>query len=112
MRLLSRALDHASQSVRRVGNQVLRELGEDPLLAGKLLPSRLHILMQRMAGGGPVQDDPARETCPQDEAIHESEEGKNDSEEGEKTLLRNSESPSSESEAGQYRTKYQYSTYK
>ena len=83
--LLSRSLDHAGKSVRLVGQQVLRELGEDPLLAGKLLPSRLHILMPRMAAGNPVQDDPVRETClqaeafqetyPQEEAIHESEEG-------------------------------------
>jgi hypothetical protein len=115
--LLSRALDHAAKAVRLVGRQVLRELGEDPLLAGKLLPSRLQILMQRMVGGNPVRDDPVRETCPQetasretypqDEAFHESEEGENESEEGEndseeggKTLLRKDETPSSESEAG------------
>jgi hypothetical protein len=98
--LLSRALDHAGKAVRRVGQQVLRELGEDPLLAGKTLPSRLQILMQRMAGGNPVRDDPVRETYPQDEAFHESEEGGNDSEEGGKTLLRNGKSPSSDSEAG------------
>ncbi|MDR0576497.1 MAG: hypothetical protein LBI87_02920 [Candidatus Accumulibacter sp.] len=108
--LLSRALDHAAKAVRLVGQQILRELGEDPLLAGKLLPSRLHILMQRMAAGEPVQDDPVGETCPQKEApqetypqgeaLHDSEEGGNDSEESKKTLLRNGESPSSESEAG------------
>jgi hypothetical protein len=103
--LLSRTLDHASKSVRLVGQRVLRELGEDPLLAGKLLPSRLHILMQRMAGGELVQKtypqtEASLETYPQDEALHESEEGGNESEEGKKTLLRNGESPASESEAG------------
>ena len=90
--LLSRALDHAGKSVRLVGQQVLREMAEDPLLAGKLLPSRLHVLMQRMAEGEPLQDDPvqetrppaeaSRETHPRNEALHESEAGKNESEEG------------------------------
>ncbi|GHU37704.1 hypothetical protein AGMMS50256_35990 [Betaproteobacteria bacterium] len=86
--LLSQALTHASQSIRRVGCQVLRELGEDPLLAGRILPSRLQVLTQRLIQGGSIP-----ETYPQAEAIH-------DSEEGAKTLLRNDEGPSSESEAG------------
>ncbi|MDR3221555.1 MAG: hypothetical protein LBU46_06070 [Candidatus Accumulibacter sp.] len=86
--LLSRALTHASKAVRLVGTQVLRELGDDPLLAGRVLPSRLQILMQRLAKGLPIQ-----ETYPQDEAPHDSEEGKKD-------LLRNGESPSSASETG------------
>jgi hypothetical protein len=102
--LVSRALSHASKSVRLVGNQVLREMGEDPLLAGHVLPSRLHILMRRMAAGGQAetcpQEEPSRETYPQAEAWNESEEGENESEEGGKTLLRNGEAPSSESEAG------------
>ncbi|MDR0441667.1 MAG: hypothetical protein LBI59_11930 [Candidatus Accumulibacter sp.] len=96
--LLSRELDHAGKSIRLVGQQVLRELGNDPLLAGKILPSRLSILMQRMAGGNPgeetyPQEEASRKTYPQGEAMHESEEG-------EKALLRNGESPSSESEEG------------
>jgi hypothetical protein len=69
-------------------------MAEDPLLAGKILPSRLHILMQRLAESGQAEIDP------QEEARHESEEGENESEEGKKPLLRNGKSPSSESEAG------------
>ncbi|MDR2031604.1 MAG: hypothetical protein LBP86_04965 [Azoarcus sp.] len=102
--LVSRALSHAAKSVRLVGNQVLREMGQDPLLAGHVLPSRLHILMRRMAEAQPEetcpQEEAPRETCPQKKAFHESEESENESEESEKTLLRNEKSPSSESEAG------------
>jgi hypothetical protein len=71
-------------------------MAEDPLLAGKILPSRLHILMQRLAGGNSGE-----ETYPQEEARHDSEEGGNESEEREKTLLRNREKPSVESAAGE-----------
>ena len=80
-------------------------MSEDPLLAGKILPSRLHILMQRMAQGHAreeidPQDEAPHEAYPRKEAFHESEEGENESEEGENDLLRNGEPPSSESEAG------------
>jgi hypothetical protein len=93
--LVCQALTHTSKAVRLVGTQVLRELGEDPLLAGRILPSRLQILMQRMAQGHPIP-----ETYPQDAALHDSEEGAKDLLRNEKTPSSESESPSSESEAG------------
>ncbi|MDR0716339.1 MAG: hypothetical protein LBF50_02830 [Azoarcus sp.] len=99
--LLSRALDHASKSVRLVGQQVVRELGEDPRLAGKILPSRLHVLVQRMAGGGQAETDPQEEALhDSEEGGNDSEEGKNDSEEGGNESEEGGETPSSDSEAG------------
>jgi hypothetical protein len=77
--LVSLALTHASKSVQRVGFQVLKEMSEDPHLAGRVLPNRLHILMRRMRESGTCSLD---ETYPQEKARH-------DSEEGPKTLLRN-----------------------
>src|SRR5690606_8317983 len=87
--LVSQALTHASKAIQRVGYHVLQEFAEDPMLTGRVLPTRLQVLAQRMAG----QPWQASETYPQDEAAHESEEGAH-------TLLRNPEHPSSESEAG------------
>jgi hypothetical protein len=104
-------------------------MSEDPHLAGRVLPDRLHILMRRMREGEAY---PREETDPQDEGRADSEEGRADSEEGradsepgsadseqgaktpssesetpsseseegKKTLLRNRKTPSSESEAG------------
>ncbi|MDX9717805.1 MAG: STY4528 family pathogenicity island replication protein [Thauera sp.] len=87
--LVSQALTHASKAVQRVGLHTLREIAEDPLLSGRSLPTRLQVLAQRLAdehtGEAP--------SYPQ-----ESDTAK--SEEGEDALLRNDESPASESEAG------------
>ncbi|HEX7640211.1 MAG TPA: STY4528 family pathogenicity island replication protein [Burkholderiaceae bacterium] len=86
--LVGQALTHAARSVRAVAVNTLREIAEDPLLAGRLLPTRLQVLTQRLAAAGWTQAG-----CPQDDAVHDSEEGPAD-------LLRNRGNPSSDSEAG------------
>lgn len=88
--LVSHALSHASKAIQRVGVQVLREMADDPLLAGRTLPTRLQVLTRRLAG---EVGDTTTESYPQDEAAQPSEEG-------EPTLLRRDDAPSSESEAG------------
>lgn len=83
--LVCQALTHASKAIQLVGGHTLKEIAEDPLLDGRTLPTRLQVLLQR-----------SRNTLgsyPQEDIVHESEEGP-------ETLLRNVESPSSESEAG------------
>lgn len=87
--LISHALTHASKAVQLVGVQTLKEIDEDPLLSGRTLPTRLQVLAHRLASQGWS----TLESYPQGETIR-------DSEEGQETLLRNDESPSSESEAG------------
>jgi hypothetical protein len=85
--LASQALDHAAKAVRDVGLNTLREITEDPLLTGRLLPTRLQVLAERMARGGWEQ------SCPQGPDDH-------DSEEGSQALLRNANPLTAESEAG------------
>ncbi|WP_134474021.1 STY4528 family pathogenicity island replication protein, partial [Pseudomonas aeruginosa] len=87
--LVSHALTHASKAVQRVGHRVIQELSEDPLLSGRVLPTRLQVLVQRMAQGGASP----LESYPQAQPSHESEEGEN-------APLRNGEPPSSGSEVG------------
>ncbi|MCB1598152.1 MAG: hypothetical protein KDI87_10615, partial [Gammaproteobacteria bacterium] len=87
--LISQALTHASKAVQTVGIHTLKEIAEDPLLSGRALPTRLQVLVQRLASQGWS----TAESYPQDETIHESEEGQ-------EALIRNGESPSSESESG------------
>lgn len=69
--LVSHALDHASRSVQRIGVHVLKEVTEDPMLGGKVLPSRLQVLSQRLAGQAWAIDS----TYQQPVDSHESEEG-------------------------------------
>ncbi|EXL06463.1 hypothetical protein BG46_17055 [Brucella anthropi] len=87
--LVSRALDHASRSIQRIGMHVLTEIAEDPLLTGRVLPTRLHVLRQRLTEQGWADS----ATYPQAVDNHESEEGMDD-------RLRIRETPSSESEVG------------
>ncbi|PMR75299.1 STY4528 family pathogenicity island replication protein [Billgrantia endophytica] len=87
--LVSQALAHASKAVQRVGVHTLKEMADDPMLSGRLLPTRLQVLSQRLA----AQDWAGTAGYPQDEAGHESEDGQDD-------LLRNLPPPSSASEAG------------
>lgn len=87
--LVSHALNHASKAIQRVGYHAIQELGEDPMLSSRVLPTRLQVLTQRMAQGGISE----RESYPQAQTAHESEEGCD-------ALLRNGELPSSDSEAG------------
>ncbi|CAB3648383.1 STY4528 family pathogenicity island replication protein [Achromobacter pestifer] len=87
--LVSHALAHASKSVQLVGCHVLQELAEDPMLAGRVLPTRLQVLAQRLARG----DETEGNTYPQDDQHYKSEESAD-------APLRNRERPTSESEAG------------
>lgn len=86
--LISQALDHASKAIQRVGQHTVKEIAEDPMLKGRLLPTRLQVLTQRLANGS----DPLK-SYPQEERIHDSEEGSN-------ARLRNRDDLTSESEAG------------
>jgi hypothetical protein len=86
--LVSQALSHSAKAVRIIGTQTLREIADDPLLAGRVLPSRLQVIAQRLS-----QSHEDTESYPQ-------EDGRHDSEEGTETLLRNHESLPSDSEAG------------
>lgn len=89
LRLVSQALTHAAKAVQLVGVQTLKEIADDPLLAGRNLPTRLQLLAGRLAS----QAWSTNETGPQETPVRESEER-------EKPPLRNVERPSSESEAG------------
>ncbi|MDR0780296.1 MAG: hypothetical protein LBF16_06325 [Pseudomonadales bacterium] len=85
--LVSHVLDHPAKAVRMVGLNTLKEITEDPLLTGRLLPTRLQVLAERMARGGWEQ------SYPQEPDEH-------DSEESSQALLRNTKPLASESEAG------------
>jgi hypothetical protein len=89
LQLVSQALGHSAKAVQIVGLHTLKEIGEDPLLAGRSLPSRLQVLAEHLAHQGVG----VHESYPQEDATHESEEGAT-------RLLRNSDDPTSESEAG------------
>ena len=89
LELVSQALGHSAKAVQVVGLNTLKEIADDPLLSGRTLPSRLQVLAERLADQGIT----ATASYPQEDAIH-------DSEEGPASLLRNGERPSSESEAG------------
>ena len=89
LQLVSQALGHSAKAVQVVGLHTLKEIAEDPLLSGRTLPSRLQVLAERLASQGIG----TQESYPQEDMVH-------DSEEGAPSLLRNPEHPSSESEAG------------
>jgi hypothetical protein len=86
--LVSQALTHAAKAVRLVGLNTVKELAEDPLLSGRVLPSRLQVLAQRIAHPGLTTG-----SYPQQGGGH-------DSEEGQQAFLRNAGHLSSDSEAG------------
>ena len=87
--LVSQSLGHSAKAVQVVGLNTLQEIADDPMLSGRTLPSRLQVLAERLADQGIT----ATASYPQEDAIH-------DSEEGPASLLRNGERPSSDSEAG------------
>ena len=87
--LVSQSLGHSAKAVQVVGLNTLQEIADDPMLSGRTLPSRLQVLAERLADQGIT----ATASYPQEDAIH-------DSEEGPGSLLRNGERPSSDSEAG------------
>ena len=89
LQLVSQALGHSAKAVQIVGLHTLKEIGEDPLLAGRTLPSRLQVMAERLAN----QNLMASDSYPQEDAIHHSEEGA-------PSLLRNGERPATDFEAG------------
>lgn len=50
--LVGSALTHASKAIQWVGYYALKEMAEDPLLNGRVLPTRLQVLSQRLARQG------------------------------------------------------------
>ncbi|CAM5552769.1 STY4528 family pathogenicity island replication protein [Rhodanobacter lindaniclasticus] len=52
LQLVSHALGHSAKTVQIVGLHTLKEIGEDPMLAGRTLPSRLQVLAERLASQG------------------------------------------------------------
>lgn len=48
--LVSQALTHSAKAVRVVGVHTLREITEDPMVSARTLPSRLQVMVQRLAG--------------------------------------------------------------
>lgn len=65
--LVSDAITHASKAVQQVAFHTLKEVANDPLLSASALPSRLQILVQRMASHGWKLDDPREAIDAQDE---------------------------------------------
>lgn len=49
LELVCHALTHASKAIQQVAHYTLKEITEDPLLSGRVLPSRLQVLMQRLS---------------------------------------------------------------
>lgn len=47
--LVSHALTHAAKAIQRMGHHALEEVSQDPLLTERILPSRLQLLVQRLA---------------------------------------------------------------
>jgi hypothetical protein len=80
--LVSQSLGHSAKAVQVVGLNTLQEIADDPMLSGRTLPSRLQVLAERLADQGIT----ATASYPQEDAIH-------DSEEGPASLLRNGERP-------------------
>jgi len=78
-----------ARRLQHVGVHTLQEVAEDPLLNGRGPAHALQVLAHRLASQGWN----ALESYPQDETIHETEEGP-------EALLRHGEQQSSESEAG------------
>lgn len=85
--LVSQALGHSSRAVQLVGLHTLKEIAEDPMLSGRTLPTRLQVIAQRLG-----QAKAALGSYPQSRDVHESEAGSG-------SPLRNSTTPTSDSEA-------------
>ncbi|UYC11840.1 STY4528 family pathogenicity island replication protein [Xanthomonas sp. CFBP 8445] len=90
--LVSQALTHASKAVQSVGQHVLQEVADDPMLRGGVLPTRLQVLTAQLADGA-QKPQTQGESYPQDAHA-------GDSEAGRASLLRISDPPSSDSESG------------
>jgi len=83
LQLVSQSLNHAAKAVQIVGANTLQEIADDPLLGERTVPTRLDVITQRLSqqGEGYTQ------------IMHS-----HDSEEGQIRLLRNFDTPSSDSE--------------
>jgi len=68
LELVCNALEHTSKAIRLVGQKVLTEIEDDPMMQGRLLPSRLQHIMQRLA-----KEAAQGETYPQESKARESE---------------------------------------
>lgn len=90
--LVSQALTHASKAVQSVGQYVLQEVADDPMLRGGVLPTRLQVLTEQLVDGAQKQQTQG-ESYPQDAHT-------GDSEGGRASLLRIPDPPSSDSESG------------
>jgi len=84
LQLVSQSLNHAAKAVQIVGANTLQEIADDPMLSNRTVPTRLDVITQRLTQQG--------ESYPQIMHFH-------DSEEGQESLLRNFDTPSSDSEA-------------
>jgi len=89
LQLVSQSLNHAAKAVQIVGANTLQEIADDPMLSKRTVPTRLDVLTQRLAQQGIGQP----ESYPQMMHFH-------DSEVGQDSLLRNFDTPSSDSEVG------------
>ena len=83
------AFSHPAKTVRIIGEHVLDEIVEDPMLKECLLPTRIELLIERFDR----RAEGAQETYPQEARVAESEEGP-------ESPSSESATPSSESEAG------------
>lgn len=52
LELVSHSLTHASKAIQRVGYVALKEATDDPLVSGRILPTRLQALIERLSQGG------------------------------------------------------------
>jgi hypothetical protein len=86
LELIAEALTHAAKAVRIVAVNALKEIDADPMVDGRMLPSRLQVLMQRLGGQGWTMSGYPQAAVDRD------------SEEGSRHSLRNRDDPSSESE--------------
>jgi hypothetical protein len=59
LELVGRALTHASKAVRDTGHHTLKEISEDPQLSGRRLPTRLQLLIERLASSGGADEAPS-----------------------------------------------------
>lgn len=102
LELVGRSLTHASKAVRDTGRHTLREISEDPLLRGRVLPSRLEVLVARLANAGladEMQDQGATDEAAPDHADLGAA-PKLSTTRPQATTSRSDSSPSSESEGG------------
>jgi len=87
--LVNQGLTHAAKAVRVVAVNTLREIIDDPLISGRTLPSRLQLMVERLAG----------QNWHSDAALSEAVDNPK-TEESAQALLRNYDAPASKSESG------------